>query len=220
MIFFINLRTILFQVSLKNHPRYIKSVPAGRVTFRDPRPRFTPTGPRQLAYTTLRFCFSCSLTRRANRTRRGYRWPTSEPISYSSKRPYSLSTIPVGRHEHHYHHPPPLLPSPTTTITTIQEQQHRHHQQSAPTIYTRQPTQLFASGLSDSCYSFVVLFIRVYKKKKKDIKLDENKLKRNILNVAKILNPKLDLVNIVKKKKKIRNSVFLLIRIVFFFFLL
>lgn len=154
------------------------------VTFRDPRPRFTPIGPLQLAYTTLRFCFSCSLTRRANRTRRGYRWPTSEPISYSSKRPYSLSTTPVGRHEHHYHHPPSLPPSPTTTITTIQEQQHRHHQQSAQFTLDSPLNCLQAVYLICVIRSLSLHSRLKKKKKKKDIKLDENKLKRNILNVC------------------------------------
>lgn len=68
---------------------------------------FLPFGhPRrsdEFACTTLRFCFSCSLTRRANRTRRGYRWPTSEPISCSSKKLHSTPHS-VGRHEIHYHH--------------------------------------------------------------------------------------------------------------------
>ncbi|KYN27237.1 Synaptosomal-associated protein 25 [Trachymyrmex cornetzi] len=47
--------------------------------------------------------------RRANRTRRGYRWPTSEPISYSSK----AATFSVD-HPHPVGRPRASLPSPST----------------------------------------------------------------------------------------------------------
>lgn len=138
------------------------------------------TGPRQLAYTTLRF-FSCSLTRRASRTRRGYRWPTSEPISYSSKR-HSQSTS-LGRHEHHYHHPP--LPPPTATI-----QQYKNNTDTT----NNHQHNLHSTVHSIVCKRFILFAFRslsLHSRPKKKNSSWKRSL-RNILNVAAILNPKLD----------------------------
>lgn len=148
------------------------------------RPRFTSNLHRSSTARVydIAFLFFLFLTRRASRTRRGYRWPTSEPISYSSKRPYSQSTTPVGRHEHHYHHPPPLPPPPpptttTTTTTTIQEQQHRHHQQSAQLTLDSPLDCLQAVYLIR--VSFVVSSFSSRKKKKNEkTEFDQNKLEK------------------------------------------
>ncbi|KYM76567.1 hypothetical protein ALC53_13010, partial [Atta colombica] len=52
---------------------------------------------------------SLDLHRRANRTRRGYKWPTNEPISYSSK-----AAILSVDHPHPVGRPRASLPSPST----------------------------------------------------------------------------------------------------------
>lgn len=117
--------------SSSEKPSAIKIGSAEMMTFRDPRPRFPP-GPRwHLAYTTLRF--SCSLTRRASRTRRGYRWPTSELISYSSKAAAFTVDHPVAatsittitfHHYHHHHRQQQLQQYKNNTDTTNQHNLH------------------------------------------------------------------------------------------------
>lgn len=86
----------------------VRAVPISREAS-DPQRRSSASPAYDIAFL---FFF---LTRRASRTRRGYRWPTSEPISYSSKRPHSLSTI--------------RTPSAATSVTTITLHHHRQQQQ-------------------------------------------------------------------------------------------
>lgn len=117
----------------------------------------------QLSFSSRHYVlfFLVSLTRRASRTSRGYRWPTSGPISYSSKVILSQSTTPALRRP-----PRASLSSPSTTTkttttvtttTTVQQQrqvQHRHGQsaQLHSTIYTSF-RRLFLRGLPYYYYS-------------------------------------------------------------------
>lgn len=146
--------------------------------------------PSSSASSRIQYCvlvFSCSLTRRANQTRRGYRWPTSEPISYSSKRLHSVDyPHPVGRHERHYHHSPP--PSPLPPLPTTTQQQPRQHQQSAQlhsTIHSIVCSRSIALYLLERCF-----FVRI-RRYRVGSYLSSSLLSEHIIHIMKILNPKL-----------------------------
>lgn len=115
------------------------------------------TGPRQLAYTTLRFCFSCSW--HAGRVERdedtgGQRAsPSATQVSgrIHSRPPPSAATsiTTITLHHHHYHR---------QQQQQLQQQQYNNNNTTTTTptpstistTYTRQSTWLFASGLSYS----------------------------------------------------------------------